>query len=57
MARNGFSTGANMRGIVDVVANSVSLVEPTEVNDIRNILYIIQGLKLLQLQIMFMTTT
>ena len=37
MARNSFSTGANMRGIVDVVANTVSLVEPNQVNNIRNI--------------------
>ena len=37
MARNSFSTGANMRGIVDVVANTITLVEPTQVNNIRNI--------------------
>ena len=37
MARNSFSTGANMRGIVDVVANSISIIEPTQVNNIKNI--------------------
>ena len=37
MARNSFSTGANMRGFVDIYANNVSLVETNQINNIKNI--------------------
>ena len=37
MARNSFSTGANMTGIVDIYANNVSIVETNQINNIKNI--------------------
>jgi len=50
MARNSFSTGANMRGFVDIYANNVSLVETNKINN----MLIIQGLKLPMKKIIIM---
>ena len=37
MFRNSFATGANLRGVVDVIANSVSLVDQNEISEIRTL--------------------
>ena len=37
MFRNSYATGMNLRGTVDIIANSVSLDDQNEINEIRTL--------------------